>query len=183
MHVDSIMRGCVTNCLASCMSKRCAYTSQVHTLTNYDIPCQHSIKQALSGVQMHGPMAPTFVGDQATVGHSEAMTGGSLLPAEDIPEMPGLSAALAAASAAMQAAGEAMPAPLNMQQPHQAAVQVRCFTSILCLFQHTCTSKVWLTWLRTHGHSCVNDPTDTIKIQFGTSLHLLSGVHKSKWLG
>lgn len=79
---------------------------------------------------MHAPMAPTFVGDQAAVGHSEAMTGGSLLPAEDIPEMPGLSAALAAASAAMHAAGEAMPAPLNMQQPHEASVQVRvtaCF--------------------------------------------------------
>ena len=68
-------------------------------------------------VQMHAPMAPTFVGDQAAMGQSEAMTGGSLLPAEDIPEMPGLSAALAAASAAMQAAGEAMPPPVSMHQP------------------------------------------------------------------
>ena len=87
-------------------------------------------------MQMHGPMAPTFVGDQA-VGQSEAMTGGSLLPAEDIPEMPGLSAALAAASAAMQAAGEAMPAPIGMQQPHQASVAAQvawpaclCFTML-----------------------------------------------------
>lgn len=72
-------------------------------------------------MQMHAPMAPTFVGDQAAMGQSEAMTGGSLLPAEDIPEMPGLSAALAAASAAMQAAGEAMPPPISM---HQTSAQV-----------------------------------------------------------
>lgn len=73
-------------------------------------------------MQMQAPVAPTFVGDQAAVGTSEAMTGGSLLSAEVMPEMPGLSAALAAASAAMQAAGESMPAPLSIQHPHDAQV-------------------------------------------------------------
>ena len=73
-------------------------------------------------MQMQAPVAPTFVGDQATAGTSEAMTGGSLLSAEVMPEMPGLSAALAAASAAMQAAGDSMPAPLSIQQPHDAQV-------------------------------------------------------------
>ena len=69
-------------------------------------------------------MAPTFVGDSIheTAGEkaSEAMTGGSLLGGPGMTEMPGLQAALAAASAAMQAAGQSMPppAPLVLQPDH-----------------------------------------------------------------
>ena len=69
-------------------------------------------------------MAPTFVGDSIheTEGNkgSEAMTGGSLLGGPGMTEMPGLQAALAAASAAMQAAGQSMPppAPLTLQPDH-----------------------------------------------------------------
>ena len=69
-------------------------------------------------------MAPTFVGDSIheTEGDkaSEAMTGGSLLGGPGMTEMPGLQAALAAASAAMQAAGQSMPppAPLMLQPDH-----------------------------------------------------------------
>lgn len=69
-------------------------------------------------------MAPTFVGDsihETEVNKaSEAMTGGSLLGGPGMTEMPGLQAALAAASAAMQAAGQAMPppAPLMLQPDH-----------------------------------------------------------------
>lgn len=69
-------------------------------------------------------MAPTFVGDSIheTAGDkaSEAMTGGSLLGGPGMTEMPGLQAALAAASAAMHAAGQSMPppAPLMLQPDH-----------------------------------------------------------------
>lgn len=75
-------------------------------------------------IQVHHHMAPTFVGDSIheTEGDkaSEAMTGGSLLGGPGMNEMPGLQAALAAASAAMQAAGQSMPppAPLMLQPDH-----------------------------------------------------------------
>ena len=67
-------------------------------------------------------MAPTFVGDSIHETDedkgSEAMTGGSLLGGPGMTEMPGLQAALAAASAAMQAAGQSMPPPApHMLQP------------------------------------------------------------------
>ncbi len=75
-------------------------------------------------------MAPTFVGDSIheTDGDkgSEAMTGGSLLGAPGMTEMPVLQAALAAASAAMQAAGQSMPPPApHMLQPDHTHSQAR----------------------------------------------------------
>lgn len=85
----------------------------------YDMP---------NGWQVQHQMAPTFVGDSIheTEGDkgSEAMTGGSLLAGPGMTEMPGLQAALAAASAAMQAAGQSMPppAPLTLQ-PDRALSQ------------------------------------------------------------
>ena len=79
------------------------------------------------GVLQH-QMAPTFVGDSIHQSGedkaSEAMTGGSLL-GEGMTEMPGLQAALAAASAAMQAEGQAMlPPAAPLQQHSHAADQV-----------------------------------------------------------
>ncbi|KAL3142884.1 hypothetical protein ABBQ38_003173 [Trebouxia sp. C0009 RCD-2024] len=78
--------------------------------------------------QVQHQMAPTFVGDSIheTDGDkgSEAMTGGSLLGGPGMTEMPGLQAALAAASAAMQAAGQSMPPPApHMLQPDQTISQ------------------------------------------------------------
>lgn len=86
-----------------------------------------SVEQELTVAVMHQgqhQIAPTFVGDSIHQTDdekaSEAMTGGSLLGGPGMTEMPGLQAALAAASAAMQAAGQSMPppAPLTQHQHH-----------------------------------------------------------------
>ena len=72
--------------------------------------------------QVHHQMAPTFIGDSIhqTDGEkaSEAMIGGSLLGGAGMTDMPGLQAALAAASAAMEAAGQSMPPPAAHMQHH-----------------------------------------------------------------
>ena len=84
-------------------------------------------------------MAPTFVGDSIheTEGDraSEAMTGGSLLGGAGMTEMPGLQAALAAASAAMQAAGQSMPPPAPLiLQPDHTLLQVPSLQCWACTF-------------------------------------------------
>lgn len=93
--------------------------------------CQSS---SSDGYQVQHQMAPTFVGDSIheTDGDkgSEAMTGGSLLGGPGMTEMPGLQAALAAASAAMQAAGQSMPPPApHMLQPDQTISQARFYST------------------------------------------------------
>lgn len=97
--------------------------------------------------QVQHQMAPTFVGDSIheTEGDkaSEAMTGGSLLGGPGMTEMPGLQAALAAASAAMQAAGQSMPppAPLTQQPPHSLSQVCFLYYLATCLLPACITTK------------------------------------------
>ena len=89
-------------------------------------------------------MAPTFVGDSLheTEGDkgSEAMTGGSLLAGPGMTEMPGLQAALAAASAAMQAAGQSMPPPAPLTLQPDRALSQACPFGITSLTISNCAS-------------------------------------------
>ncbi len=90
----------------------------------------------LCGVtQNQHQMAPTFVGDSIhqtdAEKASEAMIGGSLLGGPGMTEMPGLQAALAAASAAMQAAGQSMPPPAPLM--HHSDHTLSQVHSLACL--------------------------------------------------
>ena len=101
----------------------------VYVLLYLGFPSPHD--QLLSAVflGLQHQMAPTFVGDSMhQPGEdkvSEAMTGGSLLGEAGMTEIPGLQAALAAASAAMQAEGQSMPTPPIRQQTRYA--EMKCF--------------------------------------------------------